>query len=305
MGDTEEKRPDYLVVGHISKDLTDDPPGYVPGGTALYATLTAQRLGLQAAMVTSFAVEDDHLLAPARDAGVWIHRVPSGHTTTFKNSYDANGNRRQIISGHASPITVEDIPGAWRHTTIVHLGPIAHELDADMPSHFNVPLLGITPQGWLRSWDPGGRIVHTAWPLPPALLGLPPGAFVVISIEDVDNDEEILHRYINNIGSIAVTQGDGEAYLCTGEECALVPALTARPVDPTGAGDVFAAALFVRYRETHDLADSARFAHAAAALIIEGFGPSAVPSRQVVERRMLRDARGPVRTHPRRGPSPR
>ena len=185
--------PDYLVIGHIAKDLLDAPPGYAPGGTALYSSLTARYLGMQVAVVTACADEDEHLLDMLRDAGVWIHRIPSSETTTFRNRYDAQGNRHQILSGHAAPIGFEDVPAAWRLSPIVHLGPVAHELDAKLASRFKVPLLGVTPQGWLRSWDDEGRVAHAAWPVPPALAALPKSAFVVMSREDLDNNPRILH----------------------------------------------------------------------------------------------------------------
>jgi hypothetical protein len=46
--------PDYLVVGHVTKDLLAG--GAIrAGGTALYAGLTAQLLGALAALVTALA----------------------------------------------------------------------------------------------------------------------------------------------------------------------------------------------------------------------------------------------------------
>ena len=42
---------DYLVVGHITQDLTPDGPRL--GGTATYSALTARALGLQVGVVTS------------------------------------------------------------------------------------------------------------------------------------------------------------------------------------------------------------------------------------------------------------
>jgi sugar/nucleoside kinase (ribokinase family) len=57
-------------------------------------------------------------------------------------------------------------------------------------------------------------------------------------------------------------------------------------VDLTGAGDVFAAAFFVRYAEIDNPSEAARFAHAAAACAIEGQGTSAIADRRTVEGRM-------------------
>ena len=125
--------PDYLLLGHVTKDLLHQPPGYTAGGTALYSAITAQRLGLQVAIVTACAEEDDALLDRARQAGIWVHRVPSPATTTFLNIYHPDGHRTQVISAHAKPLDYSDIPGEWLDAPIVHLGPVAQELPASMP----------------------------------------------------------------------------------------------------------------------------------------------------------------------------
>ena len=42
---------DYLIIGHISEDIT--PQGKVPGGTVSYSALTAKANGLKVGIVTS------------------------------------------------------------------------------------------------------------------------------------------------------------------------------------------------------------------------------------------------------------
>src|SRR5215210_4715667 len=141
-------QPDYLVLGHVTKDLTWDGKTITPGGTVLYSAIAAQRLGLQAAIVTSCASKDGYLLQEARDTGVWVHLVDSPYTTTFYNVYDEQGKRTQIVGAQGSSIWMRDVPAWWRSARIVHLGPVAQELPHEMPSMFPDCLLGITPQGW-------------------------------------------------------------------------------------------------------------------------------------------------------------
>ena len=274
--------PDYLVIGHVSKDIRDEPPGYAPGGTALYSALTAQRLGLQAAIVTACAPHDDILLAAARDAGVWVYRVPSSHTTTFRNLYDNQGRRRQTIAARADTLSLTVVPEAWRKAAVVHLGPVAQELAPEMVAAFPDALLGITPQGWMRSWDADGWVEQSGWPLPTALESLSANAFVVLSAEDLGHNHQVVERYTHIAPLVAITHGGEDALVCAEGKCHSVCACSAQVVDATGAGDVFAAALFVRYRETGDLVSSARFAHAAAACAIEGVGILAIPDQATI-----------------------
>lgn len=283
-----DNRPDYLVLGHVSKDILPGSSGYAPGGTALYSALTAQRLGLQAAMVTALAQADDALLHQANQAGVWIHRLNSPQTTTFQNVYDAQGRRTQIINAQAKSILYEDVPPAWLEASIIHLGPVARELPDQLPGATS-GLLGVTPQGWMRSWDREGKVTQSAWPIPSALNQLPANTLLVLSIEDLGYSPDLVEQYTDLAPLVVITQGQGEAQLYNRGHLTTLPAISAHTIDLTGAGDVFAAALFIRYSETRDLAASARFAHAAAACSIEGQGPSAIPDRATVNRRLKID----------------
>ena len=69
---------------------------------------------------------------------------------------------------------------------------------------------------------------------------------------------------------------------------AALPAFATRAVDPTGAGDGFAAALAIRLAETGDLLEACTFANAMGSLMVERRGPQDAPSREDVERRRQR-----------------
>ncbi len=276
--------PDYLVLGHVAKDLLPGG-GSMPGGTVTYAAITAQRLGLQAAIVTSMSPEDNALLDAARSEGVWIHCVPSPQTTTFSNVYDAQGNRSQMLSAWADKLRYEEVPPQWLKAPIVHLGPIAQELPARLPATFSPPLLGVTPQGWMRRWDSEGRVTQSASPVPEPLTHLLDNALLVLSIEDLGYKEELVLDYASLAPIVVITGGAGDARVHSNGECTLVSAYPTQSVDPTGAGDVFAAALFAQYSKKGELSHATRFAHATAACAIEGPGITTIPDRDMVESR--------------------
>jgi sugar/nucleoside kinase (ribokinase family) len=85
---------------------------------------------------------------------------------------------------------------------------------------------------------------------------------------------------------VAVTRGARGSTLYIAGEPHQIDALPAVERDPTGAGDVFAAALLVRLRETGDPLQAASFASAVAACAIEGPGARAVPTRAEALARM-------------------
>jgi sugar/nucleoside kinase (ribokinase family) len=80
-----------------------------------------------------------------------------------------------------------------------------------------------------------------------------------------------------------VTEGqDGATLYYQGETVHCAPRPT-KAVDPTGAGDVFAAAFLVRLDETEDPYEAARFANVAASLSVEGEGIESVPTRAEIQ----------------------
>ena len=148
---------DYLAIGHVSKDLTPDGP--VLGGTVSFSGRLAQALGCHTAVLTSSGADfawQDQL------PGIDLHVVPAAQTTTFENVYTAHG-RIQTLHAQAAPLLPGHVPSAWQRASIVHLAPIASEIDPAMIQLFSNSLVGLTPQGWMRSWDENGRVRPTDW----------------------------------------------------------------------------------------------------------------------------------------------
>lgn len=268
-------KPDYLLLGHFTRDVLPDGTT-APGGTSLYASLTAYRLGLRVAVVSAPA----ELTADWPDAiAMAFHPSP---TPTFENRYTAHG-RQQILHAASKPITVEDIPAAWRAAPVVHLGPILHETPERFVHLFPGALLGVTPQGWMRAWEPElpSPISYQPWRPAPELLRRIDA--LVLSIEDVKGDESLVAGYARHCSLVALTRGTLGATLFVHGEPHQIDAFPATERDPTGAGDVFAAALLVRLHETRDPIAAARFAAYVAARSVEGACASRIPTRAEVE----------------------
>jgi len=216
---------------------------------------------------------------------------PAEKTTTFENIY-TNGRRRQYLGALAERLTIEDLPSAWRSAPIVHLGPVAQEVDYDLARAFSaVPdlrphsLLGVTPQGWLRSWDVQGVVSPVEWEQSDRILDV--ADVVILSLEDVGGDWERVNGYARESHLLVVTLGEDGAVVYCGGERTLVPAYDIVEVDSTGAGDVFAAAYLNRFFETRDALEAARFANCVASFSVEGVGPMSLPSREQIEQRLL------------------
>ena len=83
-----------------------------------------------------------------------------------------------------------------------------------------------------------------------------------------------------------VTQGWRGVTLLTRDRAQSVPTLPRPEVDPTGAGDVFAAAFLLGYHESGDPVEAAAFACCAASCAVEGVGTTALGDRLEVQRRI-------------------
>lgn len=232
---------DFLTIGHICHDRVDG--GYVTGGAAAYSSLAAVALGCRAGVVTSAASEDDW---QACFPELVVCQVPSATTTIFENVYTPTG-RVQTIHAVAGRLLPEHVPPIWSRAPIVHLGPIANEIEPDIIHLFSDSIVGVGPQGWLRGWDGNGRVSAVNWDSAGAVLPLT--AVTFLSTEDLA-DATLLDTYRRLAGVLVLTEGRrGCTVFCRGEVRSF-PAPVVEATDPTGAGDVFAAAYLLKFYQT-------------------------------------------------------
>jgi 1D-myo-inositol 3-kinase len=288
--------PDFLVIGHVTKDLRPDG-GYTIGGSATFAALTAQRLGLRAGIVTSASAD---LLERLPDAlpGVALSCIPAAESTTFENIYE-NGRRRQYLRGRAAPLDLSAVPDAWHQARIVLLGPLAQEVTPAFACAFPGALLGATPQGWLRQWASDGQVSPTAWAA--AAEVLPHLHALILSREDLiahnggnhqdDQIEALLDEWTRMTPALVLTEGAQGATLYADGRTRHFPAFPTAEVDPTGAGDVFAAAFLTQYALAQDINTAVRFANCVASFAVEQPGTAGIPTPQQVVTRLQRRQR--------------
>jgi sugar/nucleoside kinase (ribokinase family) len=233
-------------------------------------------------MVTSFSYP---LLTPSIFKGIEVCCRESRHTTTFANLYNEQGTRRQIVEKVAEPLTPDFVPDAWRSTNIVNLCPVANEYSAEIIHLFEGSLIGVCPQGWMRWWGSDGHVHRKEWETFKEVL--PHADVVFFSQHDVANPEKTAKTYLDYTGLVVVTRGEqGASVYCHQGEEYHVPAFYADEIDPTGAGDVFAAAFLVNYFDTRDPVKAATFGNCVASFAVEKGGVFGIPLRGDVEYRL-------------------
>lgn len=285
-----QRIPDYVVIGHICADLMPDGSA-VLGGTALYSALAAAGLGKRVGVLTRgrFGVTIGDLTIPSLDEHadkLSIVVQDADWPTCFVNEYDSAGRRTQHLPRWAGQIDLRGLPSHWRNARIIHLGPIAQEIDVRQTGALTPGFLGVTPQGWMRDWPRGaGGLVK------PLHLRLP-GELMSRIDSIVVNDEEFVYSRDsverigqNGYGIMTLGVQGARMWFKGSHRTVDAPAYDIRVVDPTGAGDVFAASFFCEVTDPRTSPEYAlAFANAAAGLSLDAVGATGIRPRKVVKR---------------------
>lgn len=271
----------YLTIGHVTEDRKPDG-SFTRGGTVLYAAATAERFGWKAVVLTAC----DRRSEPPNGVadGDW-YVIDSNATTTFRNECGPRG-RKQVIEAVARGIRPDSIPRRFHGADLVHLAPVANEIDIKVAHQFSKEFKVATLQGWLRKWDATGVVTPRKWPEADSVLPLLKAA--VLSIEDIEGDWSVAESWASKAPVLVVTQGEQGCTVFHEGRCDRIRSRPAQEVDATGAGDVFATVFFILLFETGDVVRSAALANIAASMSVEQYGIEGIPLRREVEDYMRR-----------------
>jgi hypothetical protein len=286
---------DYTTVGHVTIDVLEDGSRRA-GGTALYSALQAARLGQRTLIITQgVPAEIDALLAPHRDE-LELTVLPAAATTTLRTT-GFGAQRSQELLAWAGPIE----RSLQLDTSILHLAPVVRESPSGWRGQ--AAFVGLTAQGLARQWDRGSAQISQVQPDDAASALAERCHAVVVNKAERACCAELIAAAGAAGALVAVTDGDAPVAVLAptadadrdGEEVrrpdALVAQLVAVPalaaaVDDLGAGDVFAAAFFIALSEGRSPLEAVRFASAAAAVRMSGFGADAIGDRSAIDARL-------------------
>jgi 1D-myo-inositol 3-kinase len=267
--------PEFVAIGHVTLDRFG---GEVrPGGAALYAAVTADRLGLSAGILTSHADDFPLELVPPR---IEVVSVPAPATTVFEHGRIA-GDRALRVTSVAGPLGEADVPEDWLGAGLVLLAPVMNEVDPRLAAAFADASVAAEAQGWLRGLGGDGAVRTVRWDAAPQALRTLQALF--LSASDVRGQEPAMTEWVQRVPIAIVTAGRRGALLYVNGDRYEVRPRRALEVDPTGAGDIFAATFLARYRHEGDPWQAAEAATCAASLSVEGVGWSAVPDAAGLE----------------------
>ena len=287
---TNTPRPAFLSIGHLSYDVHIDAYGEKsspePGGAAAFTSITAENLtGERVAMVTS-------------SDRSWLRRRSLRQVEAFMSVADAPtvfedrivlGHREQRLLSAADGLSdlVEQMDRDYRTPDVLFACPLLDEVPLDCRTWFWTEMACLIPQGWFRYVQRGGAI-KLREPDVAAIVG--PWDVIVLSEQEASLISS-LDEWKRLTRVLAITRGEhGSIIYAEGQEFE-IPAIRARRVvDTTGAGDVWAAAFCIRFKQTHDIAESGHFAAAAAAVCVSRKGLRGAPKSREEISELLRPA---------------
>ncbi len=296
-----------LVIGHVTHDHYQE--GLVAGGCAYYGAMVHARLSGSTHLVA--LVGEDFVCEQALEGlSATVHR--SGQTTVFANYYPPDAPRIQLLEAMADNIYPHHIPAGFEDAHLVHLAPVLSEVELDAWDFGAFGgLVAINVQGWIKvagdaveaaefeqfqqrgvggehSQNPARRVVQKFWDVRVEQLA---GIDVAcLSEEDIIGQGDLLERLIAAIPVVALTLGEHGSRIYVNGQAVEVGIYPTEIVDPTGAGDVFAAMFTHKIAEGFSAADAARFGAAASSIVIEDIGARALFRAdfvQELERRAL------------------
>ena len=271
---------DYTTIGHVTVDEMGDGSRR-PGGSAFYSALQAARLGARTLIVTQGVPEEIHELLEPYSGELELRVLPAERTTVLQTrGFGQERSQRMLSWAGAMPGDLEV------DSAILHLAPIARESPSTWAG--DAGFVGLTPQGLARTWpEPGGEI----------LLGAPDeqalgvaGSCDVLVLNDRESEPcAVLLARASDAGALVVVTaeaGPNELRLPDGRTISVPVAAIGEPVEDLGAGDVYAAALFLSLARGMAPVQAAQFANAAAAIRMLGSGAGAIARRDAVEDRV-------------------
>jgi sugar/nucleoside kinase (ribokinase family) len=228
------------VVGNLSLDLVEGGPAR-PGGPPHYAARALAALDAPAIVRAKCAeVDRERLLLPLEQLGLPVEWRPGATTASYAFSYDGDVRSMDVreLGSRWSVGDVADLDAEW-----VHVGALFR-------GEFPTEALGSLAEAGVQLSFDGQGLVRPARTGPLVLEPEPEPSFLrYVSVLKLSEEEALAlagrvdERPLSDLGvpEVIVTLGSRGCIVVVGRQLFRVPA-DPLDVEPTGAGDAFAAA---------------------------------------------------------------
>ncbi len=273
---------------------TPGQPNYLQGfgGDTSNATIAAARAGARTAYLTRLGDDTfgDALISLWQQENVATHAVardPQAHTAVYFVTHGPRGHEFSYLraGSAASRMTPQWLAGGAADTIadakILHLSGISLALSPEARDTAFAAIQLARSTQTLVSFDSNLRL--KLWPLEQAQICI--GQAIALadiflpSLEDMvaltglsDPHQIVDWSHAQGAKTVVLKQGAQGAFVSNGQAREQLSGHTVRLVDATGAGDCFCGNLLARIAAGDDVFTAARYANAAAALAVQGYG---------------------------------
>lgn len=273
------------IIGNPAFDLIEVPnhkPARILSGFVFNSGVILAKLGYKVKIIAKVGKDSvEEFSKQVTNHGIKISNLVTGEVSTgFNVIYDKKGDRTLRNLGDAGKIHESDIPPDFFESDAVLIGPLIQEIPPDTLRYLatNSSLNLLDPQGLLRKIDRNKAIENIVIQNVKSILQdidilklTSEEAFLMANSKSTEDVPKILSEMGPKI--IAITFAEkGSIIYEDGELVVRIPAYPVNAIDPTGAGDVYAAGFIFEYLKTKDLIKSGFFASAAASFMVENMG---------------------------------
>lgn len=228
---------------------------------------------------------------------------PSKETGGFSLIYDDRGDRELDIIGIAEALPVDT--EIFLDADVVLIGPILNEIPVKLVQRIKSDsraLIFTDPQGLLRK-NKGKTIFHERSSTYDDIARVSDvvkanelETKVITGVDPRKNPEYAVKKlHETGCGVAIVTLAEAGSIIFDGKDVIRIPPYSTNAIDPTGAGDTYAAGFINQYLETpYDLLKAGCFASAVASVMVENSGPVFPLTQLEAEKRMNLLLNGPL-----------
>lgn len=304
-----DKRFDVAALGEAMLEFNQTQPGqpqYLQGfgGDTSNAVIAAARAGARTTYLTRLGQDTfgDALMALWRREGVdtsGIERDPQAPTGIYFVTHGERGHEFSYLraGSAASRMTPQWLPReVVRQSKILHVSGISLAISPSARDTAFGAMAQARHAGTVVSFDSNLRL--KLWSLDDAraattrAIGL--CDLFLPSVDDIaaltgQGDPDAIVDWGHSLGAkqVVLKLGGAGAVASDGNRRERIPALRVELVDATGAGDCFCGNLLARLCAGDSLFDAARYANAAAAIAVQGWGAVAPLPRPQQVRALL------------------
>jgi 2-dehydro-3-deoxygluconokinase len=304
-----QKKFDVAALGEAMLEFNQTHPGqpqYLQGfgGDTSNAVIAAARAGARTTYLTRLGQDQfgDALMALWKQEGVdtsGVERDPQAPTGIYFVTHGANGHEFSYLraGSAASRMTPQWLPRELVvQSKILHVSGISLAISATARETAFEAMAQARDARTLVSFDSNLRL--KLWPLEEAraaitrAIGL--ADLFLPSVDDVNvlsghGDPDAIIDWSHALGAkqVVLKLGSAGALVSDGTRREQIAGRAVDVIDATGAGDCFCGNLLARIALGDSLFDAARYANAAAAIAVQGFGAVAPLPRLDQVRAML------------------